>query len=213
MGQDIYQIIENCFRKQASKYIQTLIIKQTWTVLSGIVEENKTLETFECISFATGTRSDDLDEKGIRLHDSHAEILARRAAVRYGARFQFILIFFFELGTYDNKFCKFCFNSPSKSSTPLIVSWSTFRACLKNMNVGVFLMFKRSQVSGLSFTSILTNLTPLHWFSSMSNIPWLIRDIPHDLDINWMTTFSLLWVISWKEWSVWICSGMMSYQK
>lgn len=94
MGQDIYQIIENCFRKQASKYIQTLIIKQTWTVLSGIVEENKTLETFECISFATGTRSDDLDEKGIRLHDSHAEILARRAAVRYGARFQFILIFF-----------------------------------------------------------------------------------------------------------------------
>lgn len=85
MGEEIYQIVKSCFQKHASKYIQTLVKKQTWTVLAGVVEENKINKSFDCISFSTGTRSDELDKTGIRLHDSHAEVLARRAAVRYKA--------------------------------------------------------------------------------------------------------------------------------
>ena len=83
MEHRIYQTVESTFYKHASKYIQTLVKKQTWTVLAGIIEENSDDSTFECVSFATGTRSDDFDEKGIRLHDSHAEVLSRRAAIRY----------------------------------------------------------------------------------------------------------------------------------
>ena len=37
----------------------------------------------KCISFATGTRSDDHDETGLKLHDSHAEVLAKRSCQKY----------------------------------------------------------------------------------------------------------------------------------
>ena len=151
MGEKIYEIVKVCFQKHASKYIQTLVKKQTWTVLAGIVEENKKNGTFECISFATGTRSDELDEQGIRLHDSHGEVLARRAAVRYKAFF----IYYSKL----SRLAKLLFNLSSNSSIPLIVSSSTFLEFLKNRKTGVFRTFNLSAVSGFSLISTCANLT------------------------------------------------------
>lgn len=62
-----------------------------WTVLAGIVLKDDTAENLSVVSLATGTKclsgTELMDTKkweiGSRLSDSHAEVLARRAFLRY----------------------------------------------------------------------------------------------------------------------------------
>lgn len=61
-----------------------------WTVLSGILLENA-IGSLSLVALATGTKclgeseliNDVEEKKGSRLNDSHAEVLARRAFIRY----------------------------------------------------------------------------------------------------------------------------------
>lgn len=78
---EIKDAIIQKFHKIAKKYVQTLEKTKTWTVVAGICRVKGNF--LEVISLATGTRADQLDPKGLKLHDSHAEVLCRRAAVRF----------------------------------------------------------------------------------------------------------------------------------
>lgn len=61
-----------------------------WTVLSGIILEN-TVGSLSLVALATGTKclgeseliNNTQEKRGSRLSDSHAEVLARRAFIRY----------------------------------------------------------------------------------------------------------------------------------
>ncbi|CUA76839.1 tRNA-specific adenosine deaminase 1 [Rhizoctonia solani] len=56
-----------------------------FTVLAGVVLYDRASERLECVSLGTGAKclpSAKLPKSGEALHDSHAEVLARRAAVR-----------------------------------------------------------------------------------------------------------------------------------
>ncbi|CAE6490469.1 unnamed protein product, partial [Rhizoctonia solani] len=57
-----------------------------FTVLAGVVLYDRASERLECVSLGTGAKclpSAKLPKSGEALHDSHAEVLARRAAVRW----------------------------------------------------------------------------------------------------------------------------------
>lgn len=57
-----------------------------WTVLSCIIQFNKKTNVSEVVALGTGTKcigNDQLCPKGLILNDSHAEIIARRAFLRY----------------------------------------------------------------------------------------------------------------------------------
>ncbi|XP_058798611.1 tRNA-specific adenosine deaminase 1 isoform X2 [Phymastichus coffea] len=84
------RIAKLCLDKYASIKNTGKPNEKEWTVLSGIVLENHLNELF-IISLCTGTkclgsvelRSTKYEDRGSRLSDSHAEILARRALLRY----------------------------------------------------------------------------------------------------------------------------------
>lgn len=59
---------------------------QEWTVLSTIVKENITEKSLEVVALATGSKcigKNSMSKNGDILNDSHAEILCRRAFLRY----------------------------------------------------------------------------------------------------------------------------------
>ncbi|KAJ2716454.1 hypothetical protein H4R19_000638 [Coemansia spiralis] len=60
--------------------------KQEWTVLAGIVVEDTSSDSLECVALGTGLKClhrKQLSRFGDRVHDSHAEIVARRAFCAY----------------------------------------------------------------------------------------------------------------------------------
>nr|XP_039273784.1 tRNA-specific adenosine deaminase 1-like isoform X1 [Styela clava] len=61
-------------------------VGKEWTVLSGIVEEDVNAKTFKVVALGTGTKCigpSKMRNDGRILHDSHAEVIARRAFMRY----------------------------------------------------------------------------------------------------------------------------------
>ncbi|KAJ1866226.1 hypothetical protein LPJ78_002049 [Coemansia sp. RSA 989] len=60
--------------------------KEEWTVLAGFVLENTQTSQLECVSLGTGLKCqhrEQLSPYGDSLHDSHAEVIARRALLVY----------------------------------------------------------------------------------------------------------------------------------
>ncbi|XP_063697666.1 tRNA-specific adenosine deaminase 1 [Culicoides brevitarsis] len=63
------------------------IKNEEWTVLSTICQENTSTDTLIVVSLGTGTKcltgQNLAEHKGTKIHDSHAEIIARRGFLRY----------------------------------------------------------------------------------------------------------------------------------
>ncbi|ORX72977.1 adenosine deaminase/editase [Linderina pennispora] len=60
--------------------------KDEWTVLAGIVFETRNASKYECVALGTGLKClhmQQLSKFGDSVHDSHAEVIARRALVVY----------------------------------------------------------------------------------------------------------------------------------
>ncbi|KAH8400548.1 hypothetical protein KR222_006182 [Zaprionus bogoriensis] len=82
----VHQIAELCFEKFRSLPKTGKPITQQWTVLAGIVQYDRRSQSSTVVSLATGTKCigrSKLCGKGFILNDSHAEVLARRAFLRY----------------------------------------------------------------------------------------------------------------------------------
>ena len=79
-AETIKQAVLNKFNKIGKSHISTMIDQNFWTVVAGIVRTRKDHHLPEIIAVTTGTRADQIDENGLKLTDSHAEILARRPA-------------------------------------------------------------------------------------------------------------------------------------
>ncbi|KAJ1783184.1 hypothetical protein LPJ62_005142, partial [Coemansia sp. RSA 2167] len=57
-------------------------VKEEWTVLAGFVIEDTGTNELECVSLGTGLKCQhrqQLSRFGDSVHDSHAEVIARRA--------------------------------------------------------------------------------------------------------------------------------------
>ncbi|XP_073836965.1 adenosine deaminase, tRNA-specific 1 [Musca autumnalis] len=79
-------IAKLCFSKFKSLPKTGKPNESEWTVLAGIVMYNSLKNTFEVVSLGCGTKcigKSKLCPKGLILNDSHAEVLARRALLRY----------------------------------------------------------------------------------------------------------------------------------
>ncbi|EDW86188.1 uncharacterized protein Dwil_GK16285 [Drosophila willistoni] len=75
-----------CFKKLKSLPKTGKPLDNEWTVLAGIVEHNRQTATSKVVSLGCGTKCIGQDKqcpKGYILNDSHAEIIARRAFLRY----------------------------------------------------------------------------------------------------------------------------------
>ncbi|KAF5283149.1 hypothetical protein FQA39_LY17407 [Lamprigera yunnana] len=62
------------------------VIKHEWTVLSCIIQENRLTNDFQVVALGTGSKcigKAKMSSKGDILNDSHAEIICRRAFLRY----------------------------------------------------------------------------------------------------------------------------------
>ncbi|KAH8393115.1 hypothetical protein KR215_010722 [Drosophila sulfurigaster] len=81
--QQIAQLCYNKFRELPKTGKPT---NGQWTVLSGVVQYNRRTQTSKVVALATGTKCigrTKLCASGFILNDSHAEVLARRAFLRY----------------------------------------------------------------------------------------------------------------------------------
>lgn len=85
IGENVAQVVQQIFAMRSSN-VKCTKEKYEWTVLAGLVLEKD--NKFECVSFATGTRAvpdqrvDNLNP-GCALADCHAEVLCRRAFLRF----------------------------------------------------------------------------------------------------------------------------------
>ncbi|KAH8273838.1 hypothetical protein KR044_001919 [Drosophila immigrans] len=82
----VQQIAELCYKKFHELPKTGKPTNGQWTVLAGIVQHDKRTRSSKVVSLATGTKCigrSKLCANGFILNDSHAEVLARRAFLRY----------------------------------------------------------------------------------------------------------------------------------
>ncbi|XP_023163846.2 tRNA-specific adenosine deaminase 1 isoform X2 [Drosophila hydei] len=82
----LHQISELCYNKFRDLPKTGKPTKKQWTVLAGIVQYDKDTQTSKVVALATGTRcigASKLCTRGYILNDCHAEVLVRRAFLRY----------------------------------------------------------------------------------------------------------------------------------
>ncbi|XP_064548105.1 tRNA-specific adenosine deaminase 1 [Drosophila montana] len=82
----VQQIAELCYSKFRDLPKTGKPTSSQWTVLAGIVQYDRGTQTSTVVALATGTRcigASKLCAKGFVINDSHAEVLARRAFLRY----------------------------------------------------------------------------------------------------------------------------------
>jgi len=82
----VQDIAELCFRKYESLPKTGKPIANQWTVLAGIVEFNRRTGDSQLVALGCGTKcigQSKLCSRGLVLNDSHAEVLARRAFLRF----------------------------------------------------------------------------------------------------------------------------------
>ncbi|XP_017014719.2 tRNA-specific adenosine deaminase 1 [Drosophila takahashii] len=82
----VQDIAELCFQKFESLPKTGKPTAKQWTILAGIVEFNRRTEDSQLVALGCGTKcigESKLCAKGYVLNDSHAEILARRAFLRF----------------------------------------------------------------------------------------------------------------------------------
>ncbi|KAH8377062.1 hypothetical protein KR093_003207 [Drosophila rubida] len=82
----VRQISELCYNKFRELPKTGKPTNGQWTVLAGIVQHDRRTQSSKVVSLATGTKCigrSKLCSNGLILNDSHAEVLARRAFLRY----------------------------------------------------------------------------------------------------------------------------------
>lgn len=82
----IDEIVQNCFDLYHSLPKTGKPIENEWTVLSCFMKYNSYNKDIEVVSLGTGSKcigATKLSPKGDILHDSHAEVMARRGFLLY----------------------------------------------------------------------------------------------------------------------------------
>ena len=80
------KLVIDFFHQKIPKKGKPCELKKEWTVLSAFVLQDHKAEKFEVIALGTGTKclgQNEISDFGDLVHDSHAEVIAKRAFVLY----------------------------------------------------------------------------------------------------------------------------------
>ena len=80
------KLVIDFFHQKIPKKGKPCELKKEWTVLSAFVLQDHKAKTFEVIALGTGTKclgQNEISDFGDLVHDSHAEVIAKRAFVLY----------------------------------------------------------------------------------------------------------------------------------
>ena len=80
------KLVIDFFHKKIPKKGKPCELKKEWTVLSAFVLQDHKAKKFEVIALGTGTKclgQSEISDLGDLVHDSHAEVIAKRAFVLY----------------------------------------------------------------------------------------------------------------------------------